>query len=249
MGLIFHTFNFTLIFYFLAFYFFLTLHSSLFRIHSVVASTAGDATKITRNSSLFTAMNSTSDPDREESHQQILLFAFSSLDDPDLYISWTTYQSPSSAPPITTFFAIVRTENDELQLQLLSCTQTNGDNPRATVSFLGLLVFTRTSNLMPPSIFRVNNINFSNTVFSKPISYLFSIRLSIEISNKQSLLTHFGGTNFDAMFGIIPFHVHFTDIFVSPKRTCISCSNCALPLCWPFPNHHTITLADKIPLP
>ena len=64
----------------------------------------------------FGATASTPDPDLEEAHRKILLSAFSYLKDPDPSIAWEPYQSPSSAPPITAFLAISRTEDKDLRL-------------------------------------------------------------------------------------------------------------------------------------
>ena len=82
---------------------------------------------------------------------------------------------------------------------MLSCPQSNGDNPHSTVSVSGLSAFTQTSDPMTPYLFRIGDINFSKTVFSKPISHLMSDRLSLGIANKQALLIHFSDANFDAM--------------------------------------------------
>ena len=110
-----------------------TPHSSLLHLHSALASDTGDAANHARNDSLFGATPSTPDPYLEESQRQILLSTFSSPKDSDPSISWTTYQSPSSAPPITAFLAIARNENNELRLCLISSPQPNDNNPCATV--------------------------------------------------------------------------------------------------------------------
>ena len=59
------------------------------------------------------------------------------------------------------------------------------------------------------SVFTVGDIDFRNTVFSKPISQL-SIRLFISIAKKQELLMNFGDTTFDTICNVIPFCDHFT---------------------------------------
>ena len=101
---------------------------------------------------------------------------------------------------------------------------------------------------MLPSVFKVGDIDFSKTVFSKPISHLLSARLSIVIAKKQALLTQFGNATFDAMREVIPFHAHSTAPFGSPKRNRSRLSNIALPLCWPLTGHHTVTLSVDTPL-
>ena len=194
-------------------------HVSLLRLHSALASTTGDATKLVRNTSLFGATASTSDPDLEEEQQQILLSTLFSLKNPYPSISWTPYQSPSGYLPITAFFTITRTENYEIRLCLLSCPQPNGDNPCATARVSGLSAFTRTSNPMPPSVFTVVDIDSSKTVFLKLISHFFSAQISIGIAKKQALLAHFGDATFDAMRNVIPFRDHSIAPFGSPKRT------------------------------
>ena len=101
---------------------------------------------------------------------------------------------------------------------------------------------------MQQSVFTVDHIDFSKTVFSKLISHLFSDKLSIGIANKQALLTHFGNATFDAMCNVIPFCAHSTATFGSPKRSRIFYSNIALPLCWHLPSHHIVTLSDDTPI-
>ena len=102
---------------------------------------------------------------------------------------------------------------------------------------------------MPPSVFTVGNINFSKTVFYKPISRLFFARLSIVIANKQALLTHFGNDTFDVMRNVIPFRAHPTAPSGSPKRTRSRFSKKNLPLCWPLPSNYAVALSDDTPLP
>ena len=194
-------------------------HSSLIHIHSALAPTTGEDTKLMRNASLFVATTSTPDPELKETQQQIILSTFYPLKDLELSIEWKPYQSSPGAPPITALLAIARTKNDELRLRLLSCPQHNSDDPRATVSVSGLLAFTRTSDLMLPSVFTVDDIKFSKMVFSKPIHQILSALLSIGIANKQGLQTHFDNATFDAMRNVTPFCAYSTAPFESPKRT------------------------------
>ena len=144
--------------------------------------------------------------------------------------------------------SIARTKDDNLRLRLIYCPYSYGNNPCATVSVSVLSDFMQTSNPMPPSMFTVGDIYFSKIVFSKPIYHLFSTQLSIGIANKRSLLTHFGDATFSVMRNVIPFRSHITAPVRSPKRTCSCCSNISLPLCWPLPSHHTVTLSNCIPL-
>ena len=74
-------------------------------------------------------------------------------------------------------------------------------------------------NLMPPSMFTVSDIYHRNMVLSKPISNLFSDRISIGIAKKQDLLTHFGDANFNVMHNVIPFRTHYITPFTSMKST------------------------------
>ena len=88
-------------------------HSSLLHIHSALLSNTGNAAKLAQNASLFGVTASTPDPDLKKAQPQILLSAFSSLKDHDLFISWTPNQSPSGAPQINAFLTITRSENNK----------------------------------------------------------------------------------------------------------------------------------------
>ena len=102
---------------------------------------------------------------------------------------------------------------------------------------------------MLPSVFTFEDIDFSKTVFSKPISHFFSIQLSIGVARKQALLTHVGNATFDTMCDVILFHAQSTAPFGLPKRTLSLCSNFSIPLFWNLPINHTITLSYNTPLP
>ena len=216
--------------------------SFLIHLQSTLDSTKGNVVKIARNASLFGATESTPDPNFEVVQRKILLSAFSYLKDPDPYITWEMHQPPYGAPPIIDLLTIDKSDNNNLLPRMISFTQSNSTNPRATVSVSSLLDFTRTSDSMPPSVFTVDDIDFRKTVFFKPISHIFSARLSIRIQNKQYLIMQFGDTTFDAMHSVIPFQYHSTAPFAPPKRTHSCFSNIALPLCCPLPIHHTIML-------
>ena len=97
-------------------------------------------------------------------------------------------------------------------------------------------------------MFTVGHIEFSKTVISKPIYYLFSTLLSIGITKKQALLTHFDDGIFDVMRNVIPLRAHSTAPIGSPKTTYSSCSKISVLLCWNLPSHHTVTISDDTPL-
>ena len=145
-------------------------------------------------------------------------------------ITWEPHQPPSGDLPITALLTIKKAENDDLLLRMISCPQSNSSKPSATVRVLSLLAFTRTYDPMPPSVLTVVDISFKKTVFSKTIYHLSSARLSIGISNKQDLLTHFIYANFDVMHNVITFRAQSTAPFAPPKTNCIRCSNIDLPL-------------------
>ena len=92
----------------------------------------------------------------------------------------------------------------------------------------------------------VGDIDFSKTVFLMSISDLLSAILSINITKKQDLLTHFGDATSDAMLNVIPFYAHYATPFAYPKRTYSCCSRINLPFFWPLPIHHTVTLLEDI---
>ena len=56
---------------------------------------------------------------------------------------------------------------------------------------------------MTPSVFMVGEIEFNKTRLLKSISNPLSAQLYIGITKKQSLLMHFGDTNFDTMRKVI----------------------------------------------
>ena len=91
----------------------------LLHLQFALVSTTGDAANIKRNLFLFGATASTTDPDLKEAQRQILLYAFSSLKDPDPSIAWEPYQYQSGAPLINDFLAITWNHNGNLRLQLI----------------------------------------------------------------------------------------------------------------------------------
>ena len=149
-------------------------HFYLLHLHSNLVSTTGNAAKIARNTFLFGALDSTPDPNIEESQRQILLSVFSSLKDPEPSIAWYPYQSPSVAPPISSLLSIARTKNYNPLLRLISCHQSDSNNPCTTVRISVLSAFMRTSYQMLLSVFTVGDIDFIKTVFSQPIYHILS---------------------------------------------------------------------------
>ena len=192
------------------------------------------------------------DPDLEDQQKAIILAALSPLASTNPSIEWTPFEPAPTAIVSPAFLTIAIADDGSAHLRVLSCPKPVNAEPDSCVSTTGISSFTRTTDPIPPDVFSAGDIEFVKSSFGSAISKLRSCHLQISTQLKQQLSTYLGTPLYAAIKNVLPFRNEGAASFNSPstsRHTQRRSMNIALPLCWPLPYKHSITLGDDIPLP
>ena len=226
--------------------------STILQIQSSLESTSGTEAQDVRNSAMFGAARGQVDADLEAQQKALIIGALTPLTNNPAVIDWTPFKSSGAAILSPAFLAVTLDSAGNPHLRVLACPKPVSNYPESCISISGFSAFTRTSDPLPPEAFNSGDIEFSKLTFKSPITKLRSIRVQISTQKKQQPATYLGNSVYAAIKNIIPFCNDGSLPFNSPSSSRGSqrrSTNIALPICWPLPINHTITLADDLPLP
>ena len=229
----------------------MNLSTNLLALQSALESTTGTLASDARNSSMFGGSQNSADPDIALEQTRLIKHALVSLTAIPPSINWTPYAARDF--PTTAFLTIAQDDTKSLILRVLSCPlPVPGQSPLFMMNVSGPAAFTRTSDPITASTFNTGDIEFTKTHFANDPSQLCSVRLPLTANEKRKLSDHLGGAEyFNAIRDALPFRTSDArgTQFSSPTRSQRNRTSVALPICWPLPFNHTVTLADDIPLP
>ena len=228
----------------------MNLSSNLLSLQSALESTDGSIASDARNASMVGASQNSNDPDIALEQTKLIKFALEPLTASSPSSNWAPFAARDL--PATAFLAIAQDETQSLVLRVLSCPlPIPGQSPHFMMNVSGPAAFTRTSNPITAAAFASGDIEFTKIKFAQNPAKLCSVRLPLSAAGKRKLSLHLGDDYFNAIRDPLPFRTAAAKVtpFSSPTRSQRNRTSIALPICWPLPCNHTVTLADDIPLP
>ena len=225
--------------------------STILNIQSNLESTTGTIAADTRNETMFGATRDSLDQSLADSQKSLLLAALAPLAQQTPSIEWNPFDAPPNTTPASAFLTVALADDGSPTLRVLSCPRSVASSNTSVIGLSGAASFTRTTDPLPSTAFLSGDVELTKSTYSRPISKLISARVHLTTTLKSALATYLGDDTFIAIKNVLPFRTDSTQTFSSPtrQRSQRSSTNVAVPLCWPLPLYHTVTIADDIPLP